>query len=187
MIITISGMPGSGKTTVANMLAQRMKLKHYYMGAIRRNIAKEQGITLDELNKISENDPSSDRLVDDYLVKLGKTEDNFIAEGRTAAHFIPNSIKLFMAVDIKVGAERILKDMHEKGKARERNEKSATSVKEEMQNLKERIASDKLRYKKYYKIDIFDPEMYDLWLDTTDLTPEQVVEKILKFCQQKKR
>jgi len=183
MIITISGMPGSGKTTVAKMLAEKLNLKHYYMGAIRRNIAKEKGMTLDELNKISEKDPTSDRMVDDYLVKLGKTEDNFIAEGRTAAHFIPKSVKIFMAVDIRVGADRIMKDMHEKGNAEVRNEKSAKSISEEVLNLKARIASDKLRYKKYYNIDIFDPEMYDMWIDSTDMTPEQVTEKIISFVK----
>jgi predicted cytidylate kinase len=183
MRITISGIPGSGKTTVANILAERLKLKHYYMGAIRRRVAAERGITLDELNRRAETDPESDRMVDDLLVKIGRTEDGFIAEGRTAAHFIPDSIKLFIAVDVKVGAERIMKDAKEKGKAKERNEKIASSVKEQMRFIEERIASDKLRYRKYYNIDIFDPEMYDLWIDTTDMTLEQVVDRIISFVK----
>lgn len=180
MRITISGIPGSGKTTVAKELAKRLNLKHYYMGGIRRKLAKEKGMTLDEFNKLGEKDPYTDKIVDDYLVKLGKTEDNFIAEGRTAAYFIPNSIKIFMDVDLYVGAERILKDIHEKGKQEERNEIAAQNIEEEVKRLEDRINSDKLRYKKYYNIDIFDRKMYDIWIDTSYMTSNQVIDKILE-------
>jgi predicted cytidylate kinase len=189
MRITISGMPGSGKTTVAKILSEKLRLKHYYMGAIRRDIARQKGMTLNELNRLGESDPGSDKVVDDYLVKLGRTEDNFIAEGRTASYFIPDSVKVFIAVDVRVGAERIIKDAVEKGKAAERNEQLADSVDEQAKLLQERIASDRLRYRKYYNIDIFDREMYDLWIDSTDMAPEQVVDQIMMFiaAQQKKK
>ncbi|MBN1544468.1 cytidylate kinase family protein [Candidatus Woesearchaeota archaeon] len=184
MIITISGMPGSGKTTIANMLAERFKLKHYYMGAIRRKIAEERGITLNELNRLAEKDPHSDKVVDDKLKELGKTEDNFIAEGRTAAHFIPHSIKLFIAVDIREGARRIRDDV--KLKHNKRNEEIRDNINEMAALLDRRIESDKVRYKKYYNIDIFDPNLYDLWIDTTDMTPEQVISQIISFIDKNK-
>jgi len=181
MRITISGMPGSGKTTVAKMLSDKLKLKHYYIGAMRREIARQRGITLNELNRLGESDPSTDKVVDDYLINLGKTEDDFIAEGRTASYFIPNSIKIFIAVDVRVGAGRILKDAVEKGKAQERNEKVAASVDGQAKLLQERIDSDKLRYKRYYGSTMFERKMYDLWLDSTDMIPEQVVSQIMEF------
>lgn len=183
MIITISGIPGSGKTTVAAILSKRLKLKQYYMGGIRRNIAKERGMTLDEFNKLGEKDPSTDKVVDDYLVKLGKEEDNFIAEGRTAAYFIPNSIKVFMDVDVRVGAERILKDMMHKKTREQRNEAEGKNIDEQVSLLKKRISSDKQRYVKYYGADMFDRKMYDLWIDTTKLSPQEVVERILGFVE----
>jgi cytidylate kinase len=189
MRITISGMPGSGKTTVAKILSERLKLKHYYIGAMRREIARQRGITLNELNRLGESDPSTDKVVDDHLINLGKTEDDFIAEGRTASYFIPDSIKIFIAVDVRVGAERILKDAIEKGKAQERNEKVAASVDEQAKLLQERIDSDKLRYKRYYGSTMFERKMYDLWLDSTDMTPEQVVSQVMAFItsSQKKK
>ncbi|MBI5881383.1 cytidylate kinase family protein [archaeon] len=160
MRITISGMPGSGKTTVAKVLSEKLRLKHYHIGAMRRDIARQRGITLNELNKIGESDPSTDKVVDDYLINLGKTEDNFIAEGRTASYFIPNSVKIFIAVDVRVGAERIMKDAIEKGKAQERNEKVASSIDEQAKLLQERIDSDKLRYKRYYGSTMFERKRY---------------------------
>ena len=178
MIITLSGVPGSGKTTAAKMLSEKLKLKHYYMGGIRRKLAKERGMTIDEFNKLGEKDSSTDRVVDDFLIKLGKTEDNFIAEGRTAPFFIPNSFKIFMDVKTEVGAQRILDELTKK--QHERNERAAQDLKEEVRLLRKRIASDKKRYHTYYGIDIFKPSMYDLWIDTSTLSPEQVVFQILE-------
>ncbi len=39
MIITIAGMPGSGKTTVAKILADKLNLKRYSMGDLRGKMA----------------------------------------------------------------------------------------------------------------------------------------------------
>jgi predicted cytidylate kinase len=186
MIVTISGKPGSGKTTLCSALSAKLNLKHYNMGAVRRKLAGEKGLTINQLNKLAESDPSSDRLVDDQLLKLGKQEDNFIAEGRTAAHFIPNSIKVFLDVDINTGAERIRNDIKEKG-IQERNEQVASTTEEQVTLLKTRMESDKIRYKQYYNIDIFDKGMYDLWIDTTDLTKPEVLENVLGFISRQSK
>ena len=51
MIITISGTPGSGKSTVAKMIATKLGFKHYSTGDFMRQMAKERGISLEELSK----------------------------------------------------------------------------------------------------------------------------------------
>jgi len=43
----------------------------------------------------------------------------------------------------------------------------------------ERQKSEALRYKKYYDIDISDDSVYDMVVDTSDLTPEQIVDLIV--------
>jgi cytidylate kinase len=45
MIITLSGAPGSGKSTVAEALVKKFHLTRYYMGQIRRDQAKEHHLT----------------------------------------------------------------------------------------------------------------------------------------------
>jgi len=50
MIITIGGEPGSGKSTVANIVAQKLGYKHYSTGDLRGEIAMRHGLTIDELN-----------------------------------------------------------------------------------------------------------------------------------------
>lgn len=176
MIITISGTPGSGKSTVAKILAKRLKLKHYYMGQIWRDIAKKNKMTIREGLESSENDPKIDNEVDEYQKKLGKTEDNFIIEGRTSYFFIPKSFKIFLKTDVNTGAERIFRDLK---KNKSRNEGKFNSAEEVKQDLKKRIASDKKRYMKFYGQDVFDESNYDLVIDTSGLTQKQVAEKIL--------
>ncbi|MFC1723661.1 cytidylate kinase family protein [Nanoarchaeota archaeon] len=185
MKITIGGYPGSGKTTVANVIAEKLKLKHVYMGAIRRKLARDKGMTLDELNKLGETEDWTDKEPDKILEKLGKEEDNFLAEGRVAFYFIPDSIKILMKVDLKEGAKRIFKDQHEKGQAKERNESVADDIEGAAENLQKRIDSDIMRYEKYYGIDCYDEKHYDLVIDTTDITPEEAIQQTLDFINKK--
>ena len=176
MIISISGMPGSGKSTVARLLAKKLGIRRYSMGDMRRELARRKGLVLGELNKIGESEDWTDREVDDYQKRLGETEDNFVVEGRTSFFLIPKSFKVFLEVNPRTGAERIFRHMKEV----DRNEGRFDSVEDLIASLKKREESDRKRYLKYYKIDITDRTQYDLILDTTDLKPEQVVDKILE-------
>ena len=111
MIISISGFPGSGKSTVAKILYEKLGFERIYMGAILRKIADQKGINILELIKEAETDSSIDEETDEYVADLGKNKDNFIIESRTAFHFIPDSFKVFLKVDLKEGARRIFKDL----------------------------------------------------------------------------
>ncbi len=185
MIITISGLPGSGKSSVAKLLAKRLKMKRYYIGEMRRELARKRGITLEELNKLGENEEWTDKTVDDYQRELGKREDNFIIEGRTSFFMIPDSIKVFLDVDIRTGAERIFRVIKKEGSDK-RNEGDFKTIDEAERAMRERIKSDSMRYKKYYGIDFLDKSHYDMVIDTTDLTIEQAVDKIIKMIEKRK-
>lgn len=191
MKITISGMPGSGKSTVADAIEKKLKLKHYYIGQLRREMARKKGITLDQLNKLGEKDPSTDKEVDAILQEIGKKEDNFIMETRTGFFLIPESLKIFINVSIEEGARRIFNDLHDNLKKEKRNEsKEIPKTVEEMKKIiQERIDSDIRRYKKYYNIEnVYDLKHYDIVIDTTSLQPKETFEltmkKIKEFQQQ---
>lgn len=172
MIITIGGKAGSGKSTIAKQLAKKLNLKHYSIGDLQRGIAKEKGITLMELSKLEEENPAIDKELDEKQKELGKKEDNFVIDGRLSAFFIPNSIKIFLDADEKVRAERILKD--------ERDSEKNGDIDETIKNIKEREESEKIRYKKYYGFDCYDESKYDIIIDSSNLTVEEIINKILK-------
>lgn len=182
MIISISGDPGSGKSSVAKELAKKLHFKHYSGGDMRGMLAKERGLTIDELNRLGENDPSTDKDVDARVTALGRKEDGFVIDSRTAWHFIPHSIKIYLKTDPRIAAERIFKDREQK-KTTRTDEPHYSSPVDVLAHIKARVASDKKRYKQWYGFDHTDPKHYDLVLDTTGLTIEQTVERVMNFVK----
>lgn len=171
-------MPGSGKTTVGKMLAKKMGLDFFSVGDLRGKMAAERGMTIEEFNKLGEREAWTDKEIDDYQANYGRTHDNFIAEGRLAFHFIPDSIKIFLNVDLRAAAKRVFADPRP-------DEERRFSVEEEMRAMRERIKGDKKRYLKYYNVDPYIKKNFDIFLDTTGIEIPEVVkilaEKIKKF------
>lgn len=178
MIISISGLPGSGKSTIAKMLAEKLGFERFYMGAIMRQIADDKGITLLDLMKRAETDSSIDEDVDKYVTDLGKQKDDFIIESRTAFYFIPQSFKVFVKVDFDEAAKRIWKDLQKNTDDR-KTEERAKSVEELIEKLKERNEVDIARYQKYYGFDFTNESNYDFVINSTNLPPEEVFERVL--------
>lgn len=182
MIVTITGMLGSGKSTIAKMLAKELNLTHYSMGDLRGQTALEQGVTVQEFNLQSEDDPTSDNQIDEYQKKLGETSDNFIIDSRLAWHFIPHSFKLFLDVDADEAAQRIFLSSK---KGERKDEPHYHSAKEVKKAVKERLDSDQKRFQTFYDLNFLDQSHYDLVIDTTSKTPREIVDLITKALPKK--
>lgn len=176
MIITISGSLGSGKSTVAKLLAKKLGYKHYSMGDFQRELAKERGISLLELSKLEEKDKSLDKIVDQKQKDLGKKEDNFVIDSRLGFYFIPHSVKLFLEIDEKEAAKRIFNHLRP-------GEKENATLEETEENIKIRKKSEIKRYQEYYNLDLHDKSNYDLVIDTTNISAEQVSEEVLNYLK----
>ncbi len=181
MIITINGKPGSGKSTVAKALARKLGFHLIDAGAYRRRFARKRGMSLQELNKLGESKAFTDHQVDAWLKREAKKYNNAVLSSRTAFAFFPHSIKIFLDVSIEVGARRIWHDLQ---KSQARNEgANLKSYRDTVRSLHERIKSDTVRYKKYYRLNIFLKKHYDLYLDTTRLTTKQEIEQVYRFAK----
>lgn len=182
MIISFGGTPGAGKSTIAKMIAKELDWPRYYIGGIRRQKASDRGMTLEEYNKLGETDPSTDLEVDEYQKELGEKEDSFIIEGRTSWHFIPHSLKIYLDVDLEEGAKRILKEVQG---GNDRNLGEVEGVNDIEKEIKERMRSDNERYEKYFNIDCYDTENFDIVIDTTNLSEMEVFEKVMEEVRKK--
>jgi cytidylate kinase len=178
MIITISGRQGAGKSTVAEKLAKKLGYKFCSMGDLRGRIAIKHRLTIDELNEIGKRNIWTDKEADDELIRIGKEENNYVIDTWIGYHFIPNSKKIFLDVDSMAGAKRIFR--HQRP-----DEQKKDSIKELKEMLEKRLHDSWKRYKKYYKIDFLNKKNYDLVIDTTNLTADETVNKILLFIKKK--
>ncbi|MBD3313645.1 AAA family ATPase [Candidatus Woesearchaeota archaeon] len=173
MKITIGGRAGSGKSTVARLVAEKLGLKHYSMGDLWREMADERGVSILELNRLVEKDKDIDLETDRKQEELGKREDDFVIDSRLGFHFIPDSIKIFLDVGDDAGAERIFNAT--RGKVEEYSSVEATK-----QELKKREESELKRYKKLYGVDYTDKSHYDAYIDTTSKSINEVVDNIVE-------
>ncbi len=179
MRITISGKAGAGKSTVARLLSEKLNLRHYSIGDLMRAMAREKGISLLELNKQAEKDKSIDFELDEKLRELGKEKDDFVVDGRLTAFFIPHAdVRVFLETDDKVRAGRIMKD--------KREHENSKDINEMIETIRKREESEKKRYKKYYDVDYTDKKLYNFVIDTTNLMPNEVVDKIIEFVKKEK-
>ncbi|MGC8562103.1 MAG: (d)CMP kinase [Thermoplasmata archaeon] len=182
MRVTISGPPGSGKTTVAEIVSNRLSYELITGGKIFREKAKEMNMSLAELGSAAENDEKYDKMLDDYLLDIMKSRNNLVVESRLSGWLCYlNSIEAFKVfVDAKeeVRLERI------RNSIQSREEEMGDNI---LFQMRERQESEWERYKKYYGIDYRDTSIYDLVLDASNDRAEKIAEVIIDGLNLRKR
>src|SRR6056297_2679651 len=163
MLITVSGPPGSGKSTNAVQLADALGLGHVSGGDIFREMAAERDMTPVEFNEFAEEDPQIDRDLDRRLRDIAVERDDVVLESRLAGWLAADhaDIKIWLDAPREIRAERIA----------DREEKPVDVARQETAR---RENSEALRYKEYYNIDIRDLTIYDITCNTARWGPESM-------------
>ncbi len=171
MRITISGPPGSGKTTVCGMLAERTGNPAVVFGRLFRDMAAERGLTLAELGALAEKEPSIDHEIDQRILKMAAAGEDMILESRLSAQMLERNgipaFKVYLDADPLVRAERV-------------GRREGENLEQAAEDMVRRQESEAKRYLQYYGIDLFDLSVYDLVIDTGAMSPGEVVETIAR-------
>ena len=182
MIITITGKPCSGKGTVGKLFCEKFNFEYLCTGDMFRNLAKEYGYeTVLDFQQNYPDIEKIDNIIDDKTTQIGITRknDNILIDSRLAWNFVPNSYKVFIDVDWDVAGKRLVN-------AGRQNEQASTAE-EATKTLQERWKAENERYTKIYNINNLNSNNYDLVISSSNLTPEEIADKIYenykKFMQ----
>lgn len=176
-IITIAGKPGSGKSSTSKRIAAELGYKHFSSGDLFRAIGKERGIDVFAANVAAETEKEIDYQVDEKLRELGSYENEMVIDSRTAWHWMPQSFKVYLDLDLEIAAKRILTHMDpERLKVEHIPEKPSEYAKE----LQGRLDSETKRYMNLYEINPYDTKNYDLVIDTEKHDLNEVVDLVIE-------
>ena len=174
MLITLGWKAWSGKWTVSKLLAEKLWYEIISIWDMKRKLAAEMWINIVEFNKMWDNPENAkefDLKYEEYQQNL-KLSDDIILDSRLGFYAQPNAFKILLDVDENIAWERIFK-------AERETDKHATK-KHAINEVKERNSNDEERYKKLYDVDLRDPNNYNLVIDTSERTPEEILNIILE-------
>lgn len=174
-IITISGFPGSGKSSTAKGVAHELGYEHFSSGDLFRKIAAERGLTIEEINRVAEKQQEIDHSVDELLIKIGREKNDLVIDSRMAFHWIPDSFKVFLDLDLQTAAERTFADIKNNGRLTQ----TADSFEDVLQNTKLRMESEMKRYQNLYNVDFTDKNNFDLVIDVKKNDLEEVIKIVV--------
>ena len=169
-IVALSGLPGSGTSTVSLLLNELLGWHYVNAGQIFRNLAAAAGVSLAEFGQRAEKDGSTDRQLDARMVEVAHQYDGIILEGRltgwmSSRHEL-NALKVWLKADAEIRAARL-------------SRRDGLPLEQTLQDMVERQQSERQRYAEYHDIEIDDLSIYDLIIDTRTLLPKQIAARIV--------
>lgn len=166
--IAISGLHGTGKTTAAKSLADKLGLRLVSAGSVFREMAEERDMSLTEFSGYVEEHPEIDREIDKRTAEESK-KDNVLLDARLSGWMAQGAdLRILLTAPFEERVQRIA----------DRDERPYDEVMEETIS---REASEEKRYRELYDIDVNDYSVFDLILDTGKFDKEQMIE-ILEFA-----
>lgn len=176
-VISICGELASGKGIVSEILMEKLGFTVYRNGDYFRMLGKQMGMDVTTFNIYVEGHPEIDRQIEYSATEYAKTHDNFVIDARLGWYAVPQSFKVYLKVDIDEAAKRAFYD--EKRKSSE----SFSTLEEQKEDMQKRYSLENERYYKLYNVRKEDESNYDIVIDTTNMTPEEVADLIIREYQ----
>lgn len=171
-IISLGGELASGKGTTSVILAEKLNYGIYRNGEYFRKLAKESGMDVTTFNEYVKEHPEIDMEIEKSASEYAKTHDNFIIDARLGFYAVPESFKVYLTVDITEAAKRAFNDPNRK------STENLASIEEQKADIVKRYQIENERYWNLYHVHKEDLSNYDLVIDTTKMTPQEVADKI---------
>ena len=178
MILTISGLHGTGKSTIGKLISQKLGLKYYSTGQAFRDLANDMNFTLEEFTDYVEKNPDIDRKLDDKIIEIA-LKDNILIDSQLSAYLLESvaDFKILLTCSLEIRVKR----MTERDDALYDDKLKETTIREK---------SELARFNKLYDINLNDQskveKIYDLIIDTSELTIKEIFELIFSDFKKNK-
>jgi len=171
MIIAISGLSGSGKNTLGERLAGR--LRYRLVCPTFKDLAEKEGISLLEFQKKAEKDPDIDRKFDS-LLKEEAGKGNCVVTTWLGPWMVNPNVSVWVYAEDHIRAERLAK-------------RDGITVSGAKTHIRARDEANRTRYLKLYKIDIYDQSSFDVKVNSGSFNPDELADIVLKVIEIKKK
>jgi predicted cytidylate kinase len=172
MILTISGLHGTGKSVVGKKIALALGIKYYSTGEAFRDLAKEKNMTLEDFTSYVEKHIEIDKELDKKIIEIAK-KDDILIDSQLSGYLLKDiaDFKILLKCSLEIRVKRMA-------------ERDNTTYEEKLKETEFREKSESERFILIYNIKINDlekaKEIFDLILDTEKLSVEEAVNKILE-------
>ena len=173
-IISMAGDLGSGKSTVANMICEKLSYPIHKNGDYFRKLGMEMGMSVTEFNEYVKAHPEIDNQIENSARNAADENEKLVIDARLGWYAVPESFKVYLTVDINEAARRAFNDPNRKA-----SEKFDT-IEEQKADLEKRFALENERYFNLYGVHKEDKSNYDFVLDTTYISQIEVSEKVIE-------
>lgn len=171
MIIAVTGLTGSGKDTLGRLVAK--ELGYRMVSPTFKDLAKKEGVSLMEFQKMAEKDPDIDRKFDDVL-REETLKGDCVVTTWLGPWMVEADVRIKVFAPAKIRAERIAK-------------RDGLSYDEAIRHVNERDDNNRKRYKNLYKIDIDNDDIFDACINSGVYNPEQLLKIAMELIKQKSK
>ncbi|MFX1296941.1 MAG: (d)CMP kinase [Promethearchaeota archaeon] len=178
MILSISGLHGTGKSTIGKLIAAKLGIQYYSTGQAFRDLAHEMNMTLEEFTRYAEENPEIDKDLDNKIIGIAK-KGNIIIDSQLSGYILKSiaDFKILLTCPLEVRIKRMA-------------ERDDTTYEQKVKETTLREKSELERFNQLYNIDLSDQNeiqnIYDLIIDTQNLTIEEIIEKIILALEKRK-
>jgi cytidylate kinase len=171
MKIAVSGLSGSGNSTVCSLVGKNLRLK--VINYTLRDMARELGMDFEGIHRRRKGDPAFDYQLDRKQAELFASEKNAIMGSRLAIWLVGANLSVWLEAGLKTRAARIA-------------EREKIPVREALLRTRRRDAENALQYRRLYGIDVKTHGFVDLIVDTEKYPASKVAAIIVNEAKKAK-
>lgn len=166
LIITVSGLTGSGKTTLGNRISKKLGIRHIW-------VTHKAFVHKSKVVEFTKNVSADfERSFDKGILKEARKQDCVVTTWLGPWLIKDAAVRVWLYADKKHRIRRKAKEMR-------------MSIKAASRYVEEKDKVNKIRFKKIYGIDIEDHGAFDIVLNTSRLNVEQCANAVIFLTQEK--